>query len=44
MNKSQIENRIKEIDRNMEMIFFKEILKKLKEERKELLKFLKECN
>ena len=42
MTKSQIENRIKEIDRNIEMIFFKDILKKLEKERKDLLKLLKE--
>ena len=42
MTKSEIENRIKEIDRNIEMIFFKDILKKLEKERKDLLKLLKE--
>lgn len=41
MTKSQIESRIREIDRNIEMIFFKDILNKLKEEKKMLLKLLK---
>lgn len=44
MNRYQIENRINEIDRNIEMIFFKGILKKLKKERKELSRLLEKCN
>lgn len=42
MTKKQIENRIKEIDRNMEMIFFKDVLEKLKKEKIKLIKMLKE--
>lgn len=42
MTKEYIENRIKEIERNMEMIFFKDILKKLNKEKKKLLTLLKQ--